>query len=129
MRQIIRGAGRGREGFVWSRKCWCRLRFPGLALVWDFGGERCPLSAELASEQGGVFTVAWDVDPAAVEQAWRHVKGAGRKRACLPLIQDLMNPQARQIGWALNERSSLLARGSSGYRSRLLALVAPSGSR
>lgn len=80
---------------------------PEPRIAWDFGANDARFS-RLASERGA-FTVAWDIDPAAVERAWRVVREKEETRL-LPLIQDLMNPSP-QNGWESNERSSLLARG------------------
>jgi hypothetical protein len=80
---------------------------PTPRLAWDFGANDARFS-RLASELGA-FTVAWDIDPAAVERAWREVQQRGETHL-LPLVQDLMNPSP-QTGWELNERASLLSRG------------------
>jgi hypothetical protein len=80
---------------------------PTPRLVWDFGANDARFS-RLAMERGA-FTVAWDVDPAAVERAWREVQKRGETRL-LPLVQDLMNPSP-ETGWEQKERASLLSRG------------------
>ncbi len=80
---------------------------PKPQLAWDFGANDARFS-RLMSDMGA-FTVAWDVDPAAVEKAWRDVRERNEPRL-LPLVQDLMNPSP-QTGWESNERSSLLSRG------------------
>jgi ribosomal protein L11 methylase PrmA len=70
---------------------------------WDLGantGEFSRIAAEL-----GMETVAWDVDPGAVERAY-----VARHLGVLPLLQDLTNPSPN-LGWAGHERNSLEARG------------------
>ena len=80
---------------------------PAPTSVWDLGAN----NGEFASiaTASGIRAVAWDIDPAAVEQNFR----ASRERGdalMLPLVQDLTNPSPGQ-GWAHEERSSLLSRG------------------
>ena len=70
---------------------------------WDLGANTGEFSA-LAAEKG-LDTVAWDVDPGAVERAY-----AARRPGVLPLLQDLTNPSPG-LGWAGTERDSLEARG------------------
>ena len=70
---------------------------------WDLGANTGEFSA-LAAEKG-LDTVAWDVDPGAVERAY-----AARRKGVLPLLQDLTNPSPG-LGWAGAERDSLEARG------------------
>jgi ribosomal protein L11 methylase PrmA len=74
---------------------------------WDLGANNGEFS-RLASEQG-LETVAWDIDPAAVEKNYLKIKANGEKRL-LPLLQDLTNPST-DFGWANEERSSLVHRG------------------
>jgi ribosomal protein L11 methylase PrmA len=62
----------------------------------------------LACEQG-VETISFDVDPAAVEQNFRHCRHH-KLAGCLPLLMDLTNPSPA-LGWNLTERSSLRQRG------------------
>jgi ribosomal protein L11 methylase PrmA len=76
--------------------------------LWDLGannGEFSVLATAL-----GFNTVAWDIDPSAVEKNYR---GRREDRLLLPLIQDLTNPSP-SIGWALKERESLVERGPVG---------------
>jgi ribosomal protein L11 methylase PrmA len=80
------------------------------ATVWDLGANDGRF-ARLAALQGA-FAVAWDIDPAAVEKAYREVRRLGETRL-LPLLQDLTNPSPGQ-GWALSERASLGERGPAG---------------
>lgn len=76
-------------------------------VVWDLGantGRFSELSASL-----GAYTVAFDIDPAAIEKAYLANKKEG-KRNVLPLILDLSNPSTN-FGWAGDERKSLASRG------------------
>lgn len=75
--------------------------------AWDLGANTAEFS-QLASELGA-YTVAWDIDPAAVEKAYRAAKKA-KSAALLPLVQDLTNPSPA-LGWQNRERSSLAERG------------------
>lgn len=73
---------------------------------WDLGaniGEFSKIAAET-----GLETVAWDLDPFAVDIAYERFKAAGEQRI-LPLVQDLTNPSP-DIGWGLAERDGLLRR-------------------
>ena len=76
-------------------------------MVWDLGANNGPFS-RLASEQG-IFTLSFDIDPAAVEQNYRQCRKEAETRL-LPLRADLTNPSPA-IGWANAERMSLLERG------------------
>jgi len=70
---------------------------------WDLGANTGEFS-RIAAERG-LDTVAWDIDPGAVERAYAlHAPGV------LPLLQDLTNPSPG-LGWASQERDSLDARG------------------
>ena len=62
----------------------------------------------MASEQG-IYTVAADIDPVAVELNWREVKDKGEQNL-LPVLMDLTNASPA-LGWGHAERSSLLSRG------------------
>jgi hypothetical protein len=75
--------------------------------AWDLGANTAEFSRLIAER--GVATVAWDIDVAAVEIAYRRIKEQGPE-ALLPLVQDLTNPSPG-IGWALKERDSLVDRG------------------
>ena len=77
------------------------------ALVWDLGANDGTFS-RLASERG-IETVAFDVDPVAVEKNYRRVRDRSETHI-LPLLQDLTNPSGA-YGWAGEERDSLAARG------------------
>lgn len=77
------------------------------ASVWDLGANNGEFS-RLASERG-VPTVAFDIDPAAVEQDYQRVKSAKEKNL-LPLVLDLTNPSPA-LGWANEERDAFSQRG------------------
>ena len=72
------------------------------AQVWDLGANNGVFS-RLAAEQD-IFTVSFDIDPAAVEQNYRQVKSA-KEGNLLPLVLDLTNPSPA-IGWHNQERDS-----------------------
>lgn len=71
--------------------------------VWDLGANTGVFS-RLASERG-IATVAFDIDPAAVERNYRIARGSG-ETMLLPLVMDLTNPSPA-LGWANAERPSL----------------------
>ena len=75
--------------------------------VWDLGANTGRFS-RLASKNG-IPTVAFDIDPVAVEINYLACKQGGEQNL-LPLLQDLTNPSA-DIGFSNNERDSLLKRG------------------
>ncbi|MHB0976071.1 MAG: class I SAM-dependent methyltransferase [Candidatus Aquicultorales bacterium] len=75
--------------------------------VWDLGANTGFFS-RLAGSQG-IPTVAFDIDPAAVELDYRHVKKESETNI-LPLVLDLTNPSP-STGWSLEERMSFLDRG------------------
>jgi hypothetical protein len=75
---------------------------PGM--VWDLGANTGRF-ARLAAAAGRT-TVAWDLDPQAVDAAYATASAAG----LLPLVLDLANPSP-SLGWAHRERDSLAARG------------------
>jgi len=75
--------------------------------IWDLGANT-GLYSRLASQRG-VKTVAFDVDPGAVEQ--NYLASSTTKENCLlPLVMDLTNPSPA-LGWHHQERQSLLERG------------------
>jgi hypothetical protein len=78
--------------------------------VWDLGANDGTFS-RLAAERGRM-TVAADIDPTAVEKNWRTVRKQGPGNM-LPLLMDLTNPSP-SLGWAHDERDSLLGRGPAG---------------
>ncbi|MEX2599369.1 MAG: SAM-dependent methyltransferase [Dehalococcoidia bacterium] len=86
------------------------LERAGPASVWDLGantGRFSRIAAEL-----GALTLAFDLDPAAVERHWRACNERGEQRV-LPLVLDLTNPSPA-LGWAHNERMSFAERGPVG---------------
>ena len=75
--------------------------------VWDLGanqGEFTRLAAD-----AGRFSVAFDIDPVAVEKNWGRVR-SNREENILPLVMDLTNPSPA-LGWNHHERDSFLDRG------------------
>jgi ribosomal protein L11 methylase PrmA len=77
------------------------------SLVWDLGANTGEFS-RLASQQE-IHTVAFDLDPGAVELSYLRSVDRG-DRFLLPLVLDLSNPSP-SLGWALEERNSLIERG------------------
>jgi ribosomal protein L11 methylase PrmA len=75
--------------------------------VWDLGANTGVFS-RIAS-RAGADTVAFDIDPAAVERNYRQSRSETGKQP-LPLLLDLTNPSPG-LGWAGTERDSLAARG------------------
>ncbi len=76
-------------------------------LVWDLGANTGVFARQAASL--GAYTVAWDIDPAAVEQNWMQVRKE-KEQNILPLVLDLSNPSPA-LGWDNNERESFGRRG------------------
>jgi SAM-dependent methyltransferase len=76
-------------------------------LVWDLGANT-GIYSRLAVERGA-YTVASDIDPAAVEKNYLRAR-AEKEENILPLLLDLTNPSPG-IGWAHRERTALLERG------------------
>ncbi|HEY5731589.1 MAG TPA: hypothetical protein VIS72_16190, partial [Anaerolineales bacterium] len=74
--------------------------------LWDLGANN-GFFTRLASDKG-VNSIAFDGDPAAVEQNYRKLK-ADNEQSILPLLLDLTNPSP-SIGWHERERESFLAR-------------------
>ena len=79
----------------------------GPASVWDLGANTGQFSR--LSADRGIFTVAADIDPAAVEKNYRECRTKNHQ-AMLPLVMDLTNPTP-SLGWGSAERMSLTARG------------------
>lgn len=75
--------------------------------VWDLGANTGVFS-RIACKVGA-HTVAFDIDPAAVESNYRAARGQSGPQP-LPLLLDLTNPSPG-LGWAGAERDSLQARG------------------
>lgn len=78
----------------------------GPKTVWDLGANDGTYS-RLASRLG-IETIAFDIDPVAVDKGYIETKGTDEK--ILFLIQDLTNPSPSR-GWAEEERTSLSSRG------------------
>jgi ribosomal protein L11 methylase PrmA len=74
--------------------------------VWDLGANT-GLFSRLASDRG-IYTLAFDIDPAAVELNYRDCLKA-REQNLLPLVMDFTNPSP-SIGWHNRERDSLMER-------------------
>lgn len=74
--------------------------------LWDLGANDGTFSSIAALK--GIETVAFDIDPIAVEKNYRRVKQD--HISMLPLQLDLTNP-SNAIGWAHEERDSLEQRG------------------
>ena len=75
--------------------------------VWDLGANTGVFS-RLASGRG-IPTVAFDIDFVAVELDYRDMR-AKKEAHLLPLVLDLTNPSPA-LGWAHEERASLVSRG------------------
>jgi len=86
------------------------------ALAWDLGANNGVFSRVVSA--AGSFVVSFDIDPAAVEQNYRHAKSE-KEANLLPLLVDLTNPSPA-IGWANRERDSFGLRGPANM---LLALA------
>lgn len=78
-----------------------------VSTVWDLGGNTGTYGRVAAGM--GLRVVVMDTDPGAIELLYRDCRSRGEKQI-LPLVQDLTNPSAA-IGWANEERRSLLQRG------------------
>jgi ribosomal protein L11 methylase PrmA len=76
-------------------------------VAWDLGANT-GIFSRLVSQAGG-YTIAFDIDPAAVEQNYRQVR-IEKEQKVLPLILDLTNPSPA-MGWNNQERLSLGERG------------------
>jgi hypothetical protein len=75
--------------------------------VWDLGANDGTFS-RVASTRG-ISTVAFDLDPVAVDRNYRRAAVEG-DRCMLPLLLDLANPSGSS-GWANEERDDLAGRG------------------
>ena len=75
--------------------------------VWDLGANTGRFS-RIAADRG-IPTVAFDIDPAAVELNYLDCRKRDEK-SMLPLLSDLTNPSPA-IGWENRERQSLIERG------------------
>jgi ribosomal protein L11 methylase PrmA len=74
--------------------------------LWDLGANTGVFSR--VASASGVFTVAFDIDPAAVEQNYLRVK-KDKEQILLPLQLDLTNPSPA-LGWANREHESFRER-------------------
>lgn len=105
-----RSSGYGDEAFESKRAAVTQfLRELRSATVWDLGANTGVFSRIAAGL--GIQTVAFDLDPAAVEKNYLECRRVGETRI-LPLWLDLANPSPA-IGWENSERQSLAARGPS----------------
>ena len=75
--------------------------------VWDLGANTGVFSRIATGKD--IDTIAFDVDPAAVEKNYRQMR-ENKETKILPLCLDLTNPSPA-IGWANEERHSLIERG------------------
>ena len=76
-------------------------------IVWDLGANTGEFSR--ISSNKGIETISFDIDPAAVEKNFLEcIKN--QEKNILPLVLDLTNPSPN-IGWANQERMSLIERG------------------
>lgn len=82
------------------------LRAAGGERAWDLGANTGRYSRIAAD--AGYRVVALDVDPAAVERAYRQLRSEGRTDI-LPLLADLTDPSP-PLGWGSAERAGLLER-------------------
>lgn len=76
----------------------------GGSILWDLGandGTFSSLGAEL-----GMQTVAFDIDPIAVNKNYLRVRAKEEETAMLPILMDLTQPSPA-LGWANDERDSL----------------------
>ena len=79
----------------------------GARLVWDLGANVGTYSTIAAGDDRQV--IAFDQDASSVEHHWRSLSPEART-SVLPLVMDLTNPSPA-LGWALEERRSLIQRG------------------
>jgi hypothetical protein len=75
--------------------------------VWDLGANAGEFG--LIASQKGIKTIAFDCDPAAIEEAYRRVVSE-KDEYLLPLLIDLTNPSPG-LGWQSEERDSIISRG------------------
>lgn len=77
------------------------------ASVWDLGANDGSFSREASNK--GINTIAFDIDPAAVEKNYQRLK-ANKEKSLTPLVLDLTNPSPA-IGWHNKERNTIFERG------------------
>jgi ribosomal protein L11 methylase PrmA len=75
--------------------------------LWDLGANTGRFSRLAANR--GIFTIAADIDPAAVEKSYLQMRSQ-KETSIHPLVMDLANPSPG-IGWGGDERMSLSDRG------------------
>ena len=90
------------------------------AQVWDLGGNDGTFS-RVALEAGAGEAICFDIDPMAVEKSYRQVRREQTEHL-LPLISDLTNPSP-SLGWANQERDSLMERAGQSNTILALALI------
>jgi hypothetical protein len=83
------------------------LERAGGSVVWDLGANVGTYSTIAAGN--GRHVIAFDQDASSVEHHWRTLDATARA-SVLPLVMDLANPSPA-LGWALEERRSLIERG------------------
>lgn len=81
---------------------------PKPSVVWDIGANNGEFSVLAAND--GIYTVACDIDPIAVERNYRASSDETQLRNMLPLVQDVANPSPG-TGFMGTERESLFERG------------------
>ncbi len=86
--------------------------------VWDLGANEGVFS-RIASERK-IFTIAFDIDPVAVERNYRQIRQS-KEENLLPLLCDLSSPSP-SLGWMCRERMSLPKRGPA-HTAMALALI------
>ena len=97
-----------REAFEHKKETVSRfLDIAGPGNVWDLGAN-VGVFSRIAAEKG-MATIAFDVDPSAVEKNYVESRRRGDTHM-LPLVLDLANPSPA-IGWSNTERTSLIERG------------------
>lgn len=75
--------------------------------VWDLGANNGEFSLLAANKK--ITTIAWDIDPIAIENGYNFIKETNNVYL-LPLLLDLTNPSP-SLGWANMERDSFMKRG------------------
>lgn len=81
---------------------------PAPKVVWDIGANNGEFS-EIAAAKGA-YTIAFDIDEPAVARNFETKWPAEVTSHLLPLVEDLTNPSPA-LGWAHDERASLIDRG------------------
>lgn len=79
----------------------------GSGMVWDLGANTGVFSRLASNKQ--IKTIAFDIDPAAVELNYRTCR-ENKETHLLPLLMDLTNPTPG-LGWENRERKSFIQRG------------------